>query len=124
MSTLTINSRGDASEQGKTILAYMLKGDDSDQKTAADISSGLATIEDTLMDLYSRPATESKKDEKGNTIPSTVTVGGKTFKDLDSAIGYFAEKYKKASRIYATFQEFRKNAHETIMQAIRNLRTN
>lgn len=111
MSSLTISPTGDSGEQAKKILGYMLDNNDSDQNTSAAVASGLDSVEDTLMDLYSRP------DKDGS-----ITVSGKSFKSLDAAIGYYQEKYKKAERIFTLFQEFRKNAHETIMNAIRNLR--
>ena len=113
MSTLPIKTPGDSSAEGKKILGYMLDNNETDQNTAASVSDGLNSIEDTLMDLYSRP------DKDGE-----ITVQGKKFKSIDAATGYYAEKYKKAERIYTLFQEFRKNAHDTIMNAIRNLRNN
>ena len=113
MSNLGITTPGSSSEEASKILKYMLDNNETDQNTAASVANGLSTVEDTLMDLYSRP------DKDGS-----VTVNGKTFKDLSAAIGFYQEKYRKCERVYTLFQEFRKNAHDTIMNAIRNLRSN
>ena len=113
MSALTISTPGNSNDQAAKLLKYILDNNESDQNGAASVANGLNSVEDTLMDLYSRPNKEG-----------SVTVNGKTFKDLASATGFYQEKYRKAERIYTLFQEFRKNAHDTLMNAIRNLRNN
>ena len=98
MSNTSVNAVG-TQPLAKTI-AYNLQSNGQDERVAAKAASSLESIENDLLTELSKPD-DAKNQNK---------------------IQQLQIKYQRALRFYEAFSTMMKNAHDTMMNVIRNMR--
>lgn len=97
-----------------------LKTTSPEEKTGAKIATNLTRLEDQLIELYSAPPDDKKKQED---MLKKLHLDGK-YSTTEGAIEALTIQYQRALRTYDAFVTLMKTAHDTMMSAINQLRLN